>query len=263
MHSFPIPASGDPHRLGNLRPRGQDLAGLAADLTRGAISSSTQVHLDPDLEASSVTRPHGWCPALGQTAAAQSHLERQGVGPGDLFLFFGWFREVEHAAGSWRYRRGAPDMHVLFGWLQVAERVDVGQNGGPTARLFPSLAGHPHVVGASRYSSSNNSIYIGRQSLLLAGHQQDCPGAGTFTHFRNDLQLTAPGRTRSWWRLPLWFHPRPGRSPLSYHADPQRWSLEAEATILRLVDKGQEFVLDTTDYPEATDWIADLLGART
>jgi len=263
MYSLPIPVARDPHHLGELRPGGRDLTSIVADLTRGRVVAATPVHLDPDLDASAVARPQGWRPAFGQTDAAQAHLKNQGVGPGDLFLFFGWFRDVESVAGVWRYKRGAPDIHALFGWLQVDECVAVGQNARPTLQRYPWLAGHPHTVGAASYSSSNNSIYIGRESLHLAGTPIELPGAGVLTRFRRELRLTAHGRTRSWWHLPRWFHPHAGCAPLSYHADPKRWSLEADATILRIVDKGQEFVLDTKHYPDAAAWVAKLLGGQT
>jgi hypothetical protein len=47
-------------------------------------------HLDPDIRPGLVRR-EGWMPAFGQVGAAETHLENQGVGMGDLFLFFGWF----------------------------------------------------------------------------------------------------------------------------------------------------------------------------
>ena len=63
-----------------------------------------------------------WRALFGQTDIAQRVLERERVGSGDLFLFFGWFREVEERAGVFRFVKGAPDLHLIWGWLQV-ERV--------------------------------------------------------------------------------------------------------------------------------------------
>ena len=71
------------------------LAALLAGLSRQQHAINDRVHLDPDIDRSADNRLPGWRPALGQTGAAQTHLEGQGVGPGDVFLFFGWFREVE------------------------------------------------------------------------------------------------------------------------------------------------------------------------
>jgi hypothetical protein len=261
MYSLPIPVAGDPHRLGDLRPFGCDLAAIAGDLTKGRLDASTAIHLDPDLEETAIARPAGWRPAFGQIAAAQTHLDNNAVGVGDLFLFFGWFRQVEQAGGAWRYRRSAPNVHALFGWLQVGEKVMVGRKAGPAIEKFPWLVRHPHIVGAASYGSTNNCIYIGSRSLVIDGKDLNLPGASTFARFRTDLQLTAPSRSRSWWQLPNCFYPETGRVPLSYHANPSRWTRGSETTLLRVVDKGQEFVLDTAQYPEATAWAANLFKA--
>ena len=53
-------------------------------------------HLDPDLRRDVRMAPGNWRAAFGQVDASQSHLAYQGVGVGDLFLFFGWFRETDY-----------------------------------------------------------------------------------------------------------------------------------------------------------------------
>ena len=52
-------------------------------------------------------REPGWRPLFGQEGAAETHLANQGVGTGDVFLFFGLFRPVEKAGDGWRYVRGS------------------------------------------------------------------------------------------------------------------------------------------------------------
>jgi hypothetical protein len=259
--SFPIPARGDPHRIGDLWPTESRFAQLIANLTDSRITSDARVHLDPDLDAAAVARPAGWRPAFGQIGAAQAHLANQGVGPGDLFLFFGWFRQVEKSAGCWRYVRGSPDLHLVFGYLQVEAVVPVPRVPTSTLRQFPWLASHPHVASAGQYSSGNNTIYVGRERLDLGGVRSSLPGAGTLGRFAQQRQLTAPGRTRSVWQLPSWFRPAEGRAGLSYHDNPARWSVQGDAVQLQTVAKGQEFVFDTANYPEAERWAAELLGA--
>ena len=54
--------------------------------------------------------------AFGQTSAAQSHLKNNGVGEGDVFLFFGLFAEV----GT-----GDPH-HRIFGYLKVDNVQQIG-----------------------------------------------------------------------------------------------------------------------------------------
>ena len=71
------------------------LKAVVADLTRGKIRPETQAHLDPDLNFGSIPRPENWKPLFGQAGAAERHLQNQGVKAGDVFVFFGWFRQVE------------------------------------------------------------------------------------------------------------------------------------------------------------------------
>ncbi len=61
-------------------------------------------HLDPDLQHGDLPRKPGWKPVYGQTGAALSHLRSEGVGAGDLLLFFGWFREAERWERKWRFK---------------------------------------------------------------------------------------------------------------------------------------------------------------
>lgn len=262
MMSFPIPSRDDPHTIGDLWPKRQGFSKLVSDLTDGRIGAQSQIHLDPDLDAATINRSPGWRPSFGQIAAAQSHLANRGVGPGDLFLFFGWFKQVECANGLWRYVRRAPDLHVLFGWLQIDATFSVPRNPVELTRMHPWLAGHPHVARAAEYSSGNNTLYVGRNRLELIGLRGTIPGAGLFRKFDARLQLTTPGKTRSAWRLPRWFLPADGRPRLSYHENPERWSIDGNEVVLQAVAKGQEFVLDTANYPEAERWAAGLIGGR-
>src|ERR1035437_653691 len=58
------------------------------------IPPTHRAHLDPDLSVGSIPRADGWKPLFGQEHAAEKHLENQGVGAGDVFLFFGLFQAV-------------------------------------------------------------------------------------------------------------------------------------------------------------------------
>ncbi len=106
-------------------------------------------HLDPDLRANNLPRLADWRPLFGQADKAQSHLATNQVGVGDLFLFFGWFRETQwDRRGRLTFRPGAPNIHLLFGWLEVGEVWDVGARpSGPWpawARYHPHAHTHTH-----------------------------------------------------------------------------------------------------------------------
>ncbi len=256
---LPIPSPHDAFTLGDVNARGVELAPLLADLNRGRHGMGTTVHLDPDLDRKPALRPEAWRPALGQTGGSQTHLQRQGVAPGDVFLFFGWFRQVERDRGRWRFERGAPDLHVLFGWLEIGAALPVVRARDQCITRYPWIADHPHVAHPQHYSDTRNTLYIAPRQSAYA---PNCHGGGVFWRYSAALRLTAERSSRSVWSLPGWFHPDHGRVPLSYHSDPKRWSRDDGLCRLRSVAKGQEFVLDVSDCPQAQDWVHRLIAGH-
>ena len=253
FYSLPIPGGGT-KRYQEIAVGNHQLGDVVSDLTNGRIKPNYWAHLDPDLYRGSITRRPYWRPSFGQAGAAESHLRKLGVGAGDVFIFFGWFKRVEFTGGKYRYVKGAPDVHVIFGWLQVERRICMDS----PCRIPGWASDHPHYGGV--LSEPLNSLYISTASLSLPGVSLDKPGAGAFTLYRDMLCLTAPGRPRATWRLPSWFHPAGKTSALSYHGDPARWRLDGSHALLQSVGRGQEFVLDCDHYPRALDWLAELLA---
>jgi hypothetical protein len=222
---------------------------MVESLTRGRIVGSDRAHLDPDLRGDAVRRPRGWRPIFGQAGAAQSHLGRHRVGPGDLFVFFGSFRRAERDGKTFRFVRSAPKLHVIFGWLQVGEVRPVTDG---LAKEIPWARGHPHLSQPERFK--NNTLYVA--SERLSSLRLDECGGGTFERLRPELILTAtePYAGCSTWMLPRWMNPG-ARTPLSYHSKPTRWTDCGTSVRLRSAYPGQEFVLDVEEYPEAYDWL--------
>ncbi|HYL58922.1 MAG TPA: hypothetical protein VEU51_08625 [Candidatus Acidoferrales bacterium] len=249
---LPIPDARAATTYAEVSFNGASVGPIVRSLTRGRIASRDRAHLDPDLRRDAIARTPGWRPIFGQAGAAQSHLARHSVGPGDLFLFFGWFRRAERRGGELRYVHDAPDLHVIFGWLQVAQVYRVTDG---LARELRWAKKHPHLFVPGRYA--NNTIYIARERLTLAGSR--LPGAGVFARVTDNLILTqlTPYLGRSTWRLPRWFHPR-RRAPLSRHGRADRWRLRGDSVQLRSVPIGQEFVLDLDLYPEVLAWLGEI-----
>lgn len=239
-----------PPQFQDIARTGYDVGQLVADLSRGKLNARTSIHLDPDLRKEDYPRKQGWRPCFGQCSVAQSHLDRMGVGPGDLFLFFGWFRTAEQHAGKWRYVKNAPDLHVLMGWLEIDKKL-VGTNLVNTA---PNWAGYHAHVRYSKLYHDNNTLFVGTKSLQLFPRLK-LPGGGLFPKHETVLQLTDGSQGRSTWRLPQCFAPRSSVKPLSYHADPHRWKRSGKDCLLQTVGRGQEFVLDLDDYPGVVQWL--------
>ncbi len=191
--SLPIPSKGPgARRLDSITLNGRhDHVDIAFDLSNGRISGSTTVHLDPDLCADNLPRVQGWMPSFGQVGSAQGHLSKLGVNRGDLFLFFGWFRQTERHNGKWLFSPDAPDIHVLFGWLQIGEIISAGNEPERLIHLqYPWLKDHPH---SNSGYSANNTIYIAPRALDLNQRKASgIPGGGIFTRYDLDLQLTKP-----------------------------------------------------------------------
>lgn len=102
-------------------------------------------HLDPDLFESALKRQPGWKPCFGQDDAAQL-----------------------------RYDPRAPDVHGLFGWLQVGEVVQVDGNAATIGDLRPWLGEHPHVRHAS-HMKRRNTIYVAADRVTLRGVERTLP----------------------------------------------------------------------------------------
>ena len=258
---FPIPSyypdCGTPYET--LSGWDVPISRLVESLSSHRIDGGTRCHLDPDLNEPQLARPRDWLPAFGSSDAAQAHLQNQGVGPGDLFLFFGWFRHVERRAESWRYVPGSPQLHVIFGWLQVGQVFHLPAD---AERVPEAARSHFHYEYRTRYTEhrQNNALYVARHDLSIPGVSSCLPGGGVFSRYSEQLRLTCPDQdSRSLWLLPDWFFPENGRPALSYHGKPERWDRHSSGTLLKSAHKGQEFVLDCGCYPEVFGWLGGLL----
>jgi len=259
MLSLPIPEQDEwaeaSYRITyeQLRWPGEPIGDLVEQLTRRSVSREHRAHIDPDIFAGSLTRGTGWRPIFGQSDAAQAHLENQKVGPGDIFLFFGLFREVELKGSFLGFASSSREKHVIFGWLQVDEVVQVVPVAACRARM-PWAVYHPHVCSRGY---SHNTLYVASEHLSFDGSR---PGAGVFHQYCENLRLTAPDQaSSSVWLLPAWFAPAGHKSPLTYHRSRERWgTVTKQGVLLRSVGRGQEFVLDCDAYPEAHGWLAEL-----
>lgn len=242
-------------------------ADLVGQLTKGKIKPSSGAHLDPDMLTSAYVRDPQWRPVLGQTGAAQGHLAKQSVGAGDLFLYFGLFRDVElYKAGRkkpvWRFVPGSKPKHLLWGWMEVGERLTVDEEDFSDSCFSDRhwLKYHPHMHGQP---DPNNTLYVSSDSLSFAPILK---GAGVFRAVSEALVLTHSQSLKpSFWQLPEWFYPLlpqkyDQREPLSYHHKLDRWFAPSNGYCqLQSAARGQEFVLDLDQYPEAKPWLVELI----
>jgi putative DNA base modification enzyme with NMAD domain len=253
---LPIPSAGDPQIFEHITINRVPLGPLVEDLTGNRIDRSDHCHVDPDLDACASARLPGWRPAFGQASAAQGHLSAHGVNRGDLFLFFGWFRAVEQSAGRWRYLRGAPDLHVIFGWIRIGEVLDLTTGTETDERISP-FADHPHI---QRRDRPLNTLYLAADDLAIGGLEHS--GGGLFHTLSDERILTDTRQSkRSLWKLPACFHPDRGAT-LSYHDKPGRWNASGDQCRLSSAARGQEFVLALPQPELAEPWLRRIFGGE-
>lgn len=164
--------------------------------------------------------------AFGQTSAAQAHLKNNGVGVGDVFLFFGLFSNPD---GSDRH-------HRIFGHLVVEEVIALGPQ--PEAATQPAgfSQRHPHTIGEW---NSNNTLYLGHGRVATVAVDA--------------LRLSYVAGPVSRWRVPPWLR----RAGLTYHGKEDRWDGDDTLTVAA---RGQEFVSDISPFPDAAEWLDGVLS---
>lgn len=259
---LPIPQTDGPVKFSGLKFNGMTLSRVIKQL--GGKCWRSGCHLDPDIMPQLIPRPAEWQASLGQYGAAQNHLSIEGVGVGDLFLFFSWFRQTEwhreKGQKQLRFVANAPDLHVIYGWLQIGQIIHQPHL---QAQELTFLGDHPHLNKA--YDS--NTLYLPAQRLILYGEDTGLPGAdglSTLNAPADDTvkpirQLTLPGQKRTVWQLPECLWPENCDKVLSYHRKPERWISQEETTILKSAFRGQEFVVQSREQTAVTSWLKDLL----
>ena len=180
---------------------------------------------------------------FGQAGGAQGELDNCCIEKGDLFLFFGWFK---------RYHQRGPDLHHLFGWLEV-ERIIKG-NVEILNYLSENGVMHPHGT-SDATQFKNNTIYIASRNLTFSDKVRDLKGYGRFKKTAKNLILTENGKTRSRWRFPKEYF----SGTKNLFRNRLKWRDEKNC-LLNCNGIGQEFILNAQDNPSIVDWASYLLN---
>ncbi len=213
----------------------------------GISAKNGKAHTDPDIRRDLFYAPNeNWRPLFGQQGNSQKHLRKQGVGEGDLFLFFGLFQDVRRVDGKYRFVPGT-QKQIIWGYMQV---------GAPPALVEGNPEGlpHPHFYSWADYAPEKvNTVYRAADSLSFA---PELPGYGTFG-FDESLVLSKTSgdspKIYDEWELPAHFF----RHRMSYNFRDSRWRLSGEKCVVAAARRGQEFVVQ--DDPEAEAWAENLI----
>lgn len=236
--SLPIPDDDGNNAFSSLHWDGMSYYDIIHSLKpKTKIKSDALCHLDPDLRKDTKKRLSGWKPAFGQADAALGHLRNMGVAKGDLFLFFGWFKETELHQGELRYKKGAKHKHIIFGYMQIGNIIS-RKSDAPDW-----LKDHPHIGDKKNRADAHNAIYLPSDKLSFL---PELEGSGLL-NYRKDRVLTKEGMTKSKWDLPNFFK----EVEISYHPNPWKDNFFQSAA------KGQEFVLEAT--PKIMEWAKQII----
>jgi len=199
----------------------------------------TECHLDPDIYPGVIERHRDWRPLFGQRGAAQTILDKHNIQKGDIFLFFGRFKQTQNVFGKLKFDPSDRDRHIIFGYFQIDEKISVS---GKT-NIHEWIRYHSHISRSD--GRKNNTVYIASETLSWNAH---LPGAGVFK-FDRSLVLTKEGHSCSRWQLPSFFK---GLN-ISYH-DLNSW----KDSYFQSRSRGQEFVIEESD--EVENWVKDLIA---
>lgn len=238
--SFPIPLPGESIKYDELFYNGKSFLEIIKELKPKAqkIQSNTTLHLDPDIRKDIYDkRPVNWKPIFGQCDAAQGALRNKNISINDLFLFFGWFKQTELINGTLQYKKGSPDLHIIFGFLQIGEIYTYDTPFPEYAKL------HPHAA-ESYKNIKSNCIYVAREKLSF---NESLDGAGALK-YKSNLVLTRDGMSRSKWDLPAFFRDL----NITYHNKDS-----FKKTYFQSRAKGQEFIIEENE--ELINWVKELI----
>jgi len=208
--------------------------------TKRQYETYDKCHLDPDIRENVRISPvTGWKPAFGQVAAAQTYLSNRSVKQGDLFLFFGRFKQTAGSlsAGTLHFVKKAPILHIIYGYMEVGEIL-------PRELIKArNIYWHPHS-NVERYMNTNNTIYLASESLSI---NREHRGWGVFNYSEQRV-LTLAEKTATWREILCLM---PGAVEKNIKND-------AKGNGLYYQGVWQELVLK--ESPDADAWVNEVFG---
>ena len=240
IFSIPIPQTLEsPTKYKELYFNGISGSEALRESSVGQVSENDYCHYDPALNQE--------LGIFGQSGAAQTELRNAGVGTGDLFLFFGWFK---------KFSSKGRDLHHIFGWLQISKIVSGDEE--IKRYLTSKKIKHPHGFG-DRSMYSNNTIYVGRKYLTIRDKKTGLKGFGLFKKSAEDLTLTSPDHTRSMWKLPKGYFKDSIDNKKRLFLNRLEWTDKEHFLVNTNKGPGQEFILDSETNPAIIDWGLNLI----
>lgn len=197
--SLPIPEAGSGLFYEQLK-----LEGLGPDflsiLRQLGANQYSECHMDPNLNPDmyGLNRMEGWEPVFGQDGNAVSHLLNSGFKPGDIFLFFGRFREAQTKNDQFIWT-GKKDFHAIYGFMEVGEIVNIRND--LNVDHIKRYGSHPHIA------KRNTVLYSDKSTLFIPAQKSIHSFTKTYGifNFHRELVLTEEGHDLVNWQFPAAF----------------------------------------------------------
>ena len=210
------------------------------ELSNNKIKPRDKCHFDPNLENG----------MFGQVGAAQTHLQNNDVCEGDLFLFWGWFREIFTINKKTIFSKDDPGHYRFFGWLQIGKIVHLGKDPSWFKNEKPNPNSHPHTIGLWK---ENNTLYLASDKLNTLG-LENFYGFGKFKASQKTKLSIDPHTKKSRWKCPKWLNPNYGGCGMTYHKDKKRWGENS----VDIVGRGQEFIAEPMKINDCKEWLTNI-----
>jgi hypothetical protein len=92
------------------------------------------------------------------------------VSIGDIFLFYGWFRETELKDGHLQYKKDGLEAHIIYGYMEIGKII------GRKEDVPEWCKEHPHYEHKydKAWNSYNNAIFLPSEHLTFLPSLKGC-----------------------------------------------------------------------------------------
>lgn len=196
--SLPIPDDTSEKPYEDFGYKGRSLREIIQQISpRFSFAKKYNCHLDPDIYDEMEGRGENWKAAFGQHDISAVHLDKNDVGVGDVFLFYGMFRKAKEESSRLKYVPDEPILHIIYGYMKVGEILTDSQE---IESLYPW---HPH---SKMTNFPHNRLYLPEEygtfkydeRLVLTKKDQNCRRLWALPGFfaQQGIDITWQGKNR-------------------------------------------------------------------
>lgn len=249
LFMLPIPADDGLHTYQELKfSDNEKMSNIIKDYLNKSkkINFGSKCHADPNL-VNYFNDPE-FLGSIGQVDQAQSHLLKNEIKQGDLFIFFGVFAEAYLDNDNLAVDKNN-QKHIMFGYMQIGDIIfpnkltdDKRKN---YEEKYPWLKNQPHWTGYT--DKESNCIYVARETCTF---DNTIKGYGVFDYDSDELHLTKKDDSCvTHWNLPKELQ----GLDISYHTKNSQKEGYFQAAC-----RGQEFVIENSKQAEI--WAEKLIN---